>query len=71
MRLSTFAVYAVAARTILNPNYELIAPAACSTSRSRTDDDPPPTDPTPTKPTGSVVPFRQRRKVKSMNDPFS
>jgi phage terminase large subunit GpA-like protein len=66
--------YAVAARAILNPNYEAIARRRLQhveVADAPPVDDQPPTDPTPTKPTGSVVPFRQRRKVKSMNDPFS
>jgi phage terminase large subunit GpA-like protein len=70
-------VYNIAARTILNPNYEAIArrrlqhgeaadrpsePGAVATG---------PTDEPPKTPGPNVVPFRQRRKVKSLNDPFS
>lgn len=65
-------VYATAARVILNPNYEAIEKRrlkhieVADNPPVEPDDTPPPATPPP-----NVVQFRQRRKIKSLNDPFS
>jgi phage terminase large subunit GpA-like protein len=68
-------VYATAARVILNPNYEAIARrkfehAEAVDRPAEYDEQPPTPEPTSPTPGPNVVPFRQRRQVKSLNDPF-
>lgn len=68
-------VYATAARYIFPPNYDAIASRRLQHTEAA-DRDPSPDDNTPTPtppgtPSGpNVVAFRQRRQVKSLNDPF-
>lgn len=65
-------VYNIAARTILNPNYDLIAKRRLQHTEPVERPENPENPEPPTVPPGpNVVPFRQRRQVKSLNDPFS
>jgi phage terminase large subunit GpA-like protein len=66
-------VYNIAARTILNPDYEAIARRRLQHGEpaDRPAETPQPDGPAPPRPPANVVPFNRRRRVKSLNDPFS
>lgn len=66
-------VYNVAARTILNPNYDILAKRRLQHTEAADRDAEPPTKPDPPtmQPPANVVPFNRRRTVRSINDPFS
>lgn len=68
-------VYALAARNILNPNYEAIAKRRLqhveAVERSEVDGEPTPPMPPRPKDPAKVLPFNRRRRVRSVNDPFS